>query len=60
MYNEHLARVPGLYNDQCKVEITYDALEHYDFLNLTVTERTQHLNEHFNIIREHMQKQLNI
>ena len=48
VFNEHLARVPGLYNDTAKVEVVpLSHVDQYDFLNLNVVERTNYLNQHF-------------
>lgn len=35
VFNENLARVPGLYNENAKVNIEVLPVEQYDFLNLT-------------------------
>jgi hypothetical protein len=54
-FNEHLARVPGLYNENAKVEIeAISQNDQFDFFNLTVQERTNNLNQHFLLIKQHL------
>lgn len=61
VFNEQIARVPGLYNAQAKVDIVpLQTVDPYDFFNLNAVERTNCLNAHFQIIKERLRKQLNI
>jgi DNA polymerase alpha subunit B len=61
VFNEQIARVPGLYNAQAKVDIApLQTVDPYDFFNLNAVERTNCLNAHFQILKERLRKQLNI
>ena len=44
-YNQTVARVPGLYNDDARVEIeVLGEREQFDFFNLTAVERANCMN----------------
>ena len=48
VYNQNVARVPGLYNEDARVEIeVLGSSEAFDFFNLTAVERSNCMNQHF-------------
>ena len=49
--------MPGIYNDAAKVKIDPEKTDlKYDFLNLSVVERTNNLHKHFLILKEVLRK----
>jgi hypothetical protein len=40
VFNEKVAKVPGLYNENARFKIEFSPYNQYDFFNLTANERT--------------------
>ena len=67
-YNESLARIPGIYNEQAEVEIKSlmpsaslnQNQQFYDMFNLNAADRGIYMNEHAQLIQKRMLKQLNV
>ena len=56
-YNAAINKIPGLYNQGCKVEIAPlegSKIEPYDFFNLTTQMRTTYLHNQFEILESQM------
>lgn len=48
IFNEKVARLPGLYNEHAKVDIVpLQTVDPYDFFNLNAVDRTNYLDAHF-------------
>lgn len=56
-----MARVPGLYNEEARVEIeVLGEREQFDFFNLTAVERANCMNQHFEVLQKSLKEQLKI
>lgn len=59
IYNEGVTKMSGQYNPEAKVEITIHGSQRpFDMLNLTSLNRTQFLQDQFELIEESLKKQL--
>jgi hypothetical protein len=59
-YNEGVAKIPGVFNEGCRVEVKIKTeVNQYDFLNLNSIARTSAMQSHFNILEACLKKQLN-
>ena len=57
-FNEHITKIPGIYNEKAKVVVDFQKVEKYDFFNLTSTMRANYLNENFKMMERELKRQL--
>ena len=54
-YNNAIARIPGLYNENCKVVVEpleESMVDKYDFFNLTTQMRSNYMHSQFEVLEE--------
>ena len=55
IYNQAVTKIPGLYNEGCKVEIEPldgSVVDKYDFFNLTTQMRSNFLHSQFEVVEQ--------
>jgi hypothetical protein len=59
-FNQAQNKMSGVYNDRAEVVITSKESTPFDFFSLTCDNRTDHMQEHLEVVKERMLDQLNL
>lgn len=60
-YNNAISKIPGLYNESCKVDVEpleESMVDKYDFFNLTTQMRSNYLHSQFEVVEDVLKTQL--